>query len=487
MEGKVKVGIYVRVSTEEQAKEGFSINAQKDKLKQYALVRDWDIYDIYIDDGKSGKNLTERPEVLRLIQDVEDKKINSVLVYRIDRLTRSMKNLLELLDLFQKKDCSFNSLMEAIDTSSGTGRMFLKIVGIFVEFERENLAERVSFGYEQKAKEGQYTAKHVYGYDYIKGQGMIVNEQEKAIINDIFNWYLNGMSFSRMVKKLKDTNVPTKKGGKWHTAIISRILTNSLYIGKMRYKVNPKDLTECELEVEVKNVEPIISEEVFYNAQQIYKQRRKNQSRSYPRENVYFNGTLYCGLCGRKMNTRQHRDTTVINSPLYVSYRCCQEDCKTLNISQMKIETAFSEYIKGFTLELNDLNTPHKEEISDEESQLKNLTKELQKYERRNKYIRELFLQEKLNIEEYRKMSDELDLKIIPLQERISDISITSQESYQQTDPKRILKAVNHFKLNWEYLSNQEKATFMHKFVKEIKVEKANGVVQIKEISFYDL
>ena len=146
----------------------------------------------------------------------------------------------------------------------------------------------------------------------------------------------------------------------------------------MRYKVNPKDLTESEFEVEVKNVESILSEEIFYNVQQIYKQRRKNQSRSYPRENVYFNGTLYCGLCGRKMNTRQHRDITTKNNPLYVSYKCCQENCKTLNISQNKIETAFLEYIKGYSFELNELNTTIKKEVSTEESQLKNLTKELQ-------------------------------------------------------------------------------------------------------------
>jgi len=113
-EEKLTTGIYIRVSTEEQAKEGFSINAQKEKLKQYAFARGWDIYDFYIDDGISGKNLSERPEASRLVQDVKDKKINNVLVYKIDRLTRSVKNLMELIELFDVTDCAFNSLMETI-------------------------------------------------------------------------------------------------------------------------------------------------------------------------------------------------------------------------------------------------------------------------------------------------------------------------------------------------------------------------------------
>ena len=149
----INTAIYVRVSTEEQATEGFSIHAQKDKLTKYAEVSDYNIVDYYIDDGISGKNLNERPEVTRLINDVKSGKINNVLVYKLDRLTRSVKDLIYLIELFDKYNCTFNSQTEKIDTSNAVGRMFVKIIGIFAEFERENLAERVTFGYEQKTKE----------------------------------------------------------------------------------------------------------------------------------------------------------------------------------------------------------------------------------------------------------------------------------------------------------------------------------------------
>ena len=100
----------MRVSTDEQAKEGFSINAQKDKLTKYALARDWEIYDYYVDEV-SGKNIEGRPDMLRLLKDIESGKVNNVLVYKIDRLTRSTKNLIELTDLFKSCNCAFNSLI----------------------------------------------------------------------------------------------------------------------------------------------------------------------------------------------------------------------------------------------------------------------------------------------------------------------------------------------------------------------------------------
>ena len=146
---KMITGIYVRVSSEEQVKHGFSIRAQIEKLTTYAKLKGWIIYDVYEDKGISGKSIEERPAIKRLISDIEKGKVNNVLVFKIDRLTRSVKNLIELIDLFQKYNCEFNSLTESIDTSSATGRMFLKIIGIFAEFERENIVERTKVGFER--------------------------------------------------------------------------------------------------------------------------------------------------------------------------------------------------------------------------------------------------------------------------------------------------------------------------------------------------
>ena len=186
----IKTGIYIRVSTEEQAKEGFSIKAQKEKLTTYSKLNNWNNITYYIDDGLSGKNINERPNIIKLINDVKNRNINNVLVYKLDRLTRSVKDLINLIEIFEINNCSFNSITEKLDTSTAVGRMFIKIIGTFAEFERENLAERISLGYEQKTKEGNYTNTNgVYGYDYIKGT-LVINELEKELVNRIYNLYL---------------------------------------------------------------------------------------------------------------------------------------------------------------------------------------------------------------------------------------------------------------------------------------------------------
>lgn len=262
----MKTGIYVRVSTEEQVVDGFSINAQIDKLSKYAYSLDWEVVDYYIDEGISGKNLSDRGEVNRLINDVISGKINNVLVYKLDRITRSMKDLIYLIELFDKYGCTFNSQTEKIDTSNAVGRMFIKIIGIFAEFERENLAERVSFGYEQKTREGNYTnCNGVYGYDYVKGYGLVVNEVEKDIVNNIFTWYLSGESMLGIARHLSDLGIPTKRGGKWRCSTIKSILTNPLYIGVVRYGLHKKN----GFEVVGKNIDSIVDEDVFYKVQRM--------------------------------------------------------------------------------------------------------------------------------------------------------------------------------------------------------------------------
>ena len=183
-----KTGIYIRVSTDEQAKHGFSIRAQKEKLLNYANIKEWAIYDIYIDEGLSGKNL-ERPQIQKLLSDIKVKEVNNVLVFKIDRLTRSTKDLIDLIELFQKYNCDFNSLTESIDTSSPTGRMFIKIIGLFAEFERETIGERIKVGLERKVKEGYSLCSSTtsYGYTRKKGQKIqTIDIKEAKIVKQIY-------------------------------------------------------------------------------------------------------------------------------------------------------------------------------------------------------------------------------------------------------------------------------------------------------------
>ena len=178
-----------------------------------------------------------------MLNDIKNKKINNVLVYKLDRLTRSLLNLMELINFFEKYECSLNSHTEKLDTSNAVGRMFVKILGTFAEFERENLAERVSFGYEQKTREGNYTNTNgVYGYNYIIAKGELkVNEEEAKLVNRIYDLYLSNKSMLNICNILNKEKTPTKRGGNWAQSTIRSILTNPLYIGKIRYGVSKKN------------------------------------------------------------------------------------------------------------------------------------------------------------------------------------------------------------------------------------------------------
>ena len=126
--------------------------------------KDWGLYKVYVDEGISGKNITDRPALNELISDIKAGHVNNVLVYKIDRLTRSTRDLIDLTDTFNENNCMFNSLMESIDTQTASGRMFLKIIGILAEFERENIIERITLACEKKVKEGYTLATFTPSY-----------------------------------------------------------------------------------------------------------------------------------------------------------------------------------------------------------------------------------------------------------------------------------------------------------------------------------
>ena len=207
----------------------------------YSNVKEWNVFDVYIDEGISGKSISTRPSLLRLINDIKIRNINNVLVYKIDRLTRSTKDLIELIDLFNKYDCSFNSLNESIDTKTSTGRMFIKIIGIFAEFERENIVERVKLGLERKVKEGYTIANKnlIYGYKKEFGNKIqIIDKNEAKIVNLIYDLFLEGYTFSKIAEKLNKCKIKSKNGKSWSYKTVKLVLQNPNYIGKVRYGID---------------------------------------------------------------------------------------------------------------------------------------------------------------------------------------------------------------------------------------------------------
>ena len=310
----METGIYGRVSTEEQVKEGYSIRGQVQKLRDYTRIKDWPVHDVYLDEGISGKNITERPAINRLIDDVKSGKVKNVLVFKIDRLTRSTADLIYLVDLFNEYGCAFNSLMESIDTQTASGRMFLKIIGIFAEFERENIAERIILGRERKVSEGYSLCSYIssYGYDRPAGQKIqSINEDEAQVVREIFDWYANqGVSITEIARRLNLRGISTKQDSKWTTPGIRNVLKNTNYVGLVRHHFQDNERAYT---MDGQH-EPIISQEVFDKANHRLKKNPSISPTKQPMEENYFAGFLVCAQCGYKLYPhnlyRMHKDGT---------------------------------------------------------------------------------------------------------------------------------------------------------------------------------
>lgn len=231
-----KVALYVRVSTTSQLEEGYSIEEQKAKLESYCDIKDWHVYKVYTDGGFSGST-TERPALEQLIKDAQSKLFDTVLVYKLDRLSRSQKDTLYLIeDIFLKNNIEFVSLLENFDTSTPFGRAVIGLLSVFAQLEREQIKERMQLGKLGRAKSGKSMmwAKTSYGYDYNKDTGtMTVNEYEALAVKEIYASYLSGMSITKLRDKI---NEEYPKQPAWSYRTIRGILANPVYCGLNQYK-----------------------------------------------------------------------------------------------------------------------------------------------------------------------------------------------------------------------------------------------------------
>ena len=496
----LSTGIYVRVSTEEQAQEGFSVRGQTEKLKSYALLKDWDIYDIYSDEGISGKNIVDRPAINRLIDDIEAGNVNNVLVFKVDRLTRSTRNLLELVELFEEYNCAFNSLTESIDTDTPSGRMFLKIIGIFAEFERENLVSRLKLGFERKAKEGYTLANNniSYGYDRPKGQRVqVINSEESKIVKEIFSMFLDkNISMTQIAKKLNDRKIPTKNHTNWQPTTIKQILTNPTYIGKVR-----KNIADEENYFEANgHHEPIIADKIFNLAQDKLLNMPNVSRTKKPREDNYFCGVLVCATCGSKFTTKNVSRTGVSGQKLYSRNYICSKKvyyndavaCKSPQITHDKMEKAFIEHIQNIDdpTEIEGISIENNSKKAEQEllETIVDYEKKLDGLQIRKRKVMELFIKGNIEFDEYKKMLNMMNEEYDVLD---NELQCKKTELPQITATPDILPEdiILNIRENWIELSNNEKMMFLQQFVKKIniKVEKKNfssNIVKVESIEF---
>lgn len=303
----MRTAIYIRVSTEEQVREGYSVSGQKQKLKAFCISQGWEVVGLYPDEGISAKD-TNRPELQRMLKDIKDDKIDCVLVYRLDRLTRSVMDLYNMLDVFEKHDCKFKSATEVYDTTTAMGRMFITIVAALAQWERENMGERISFGYAEKARQRKYPHSFApFGYTLDKEQSKLnINPIEAKTIKLIYSQYQH-MGMNQVAKYLNDQQIYTKNGNEWSDNTIMKALRNRVYRGDIEWKGEIIEGTH----------DPIIEKEEWDNTQKLIEERTGKSPRSVSSRYI-FSGKLKCPACGRTMTGSY----STYKDKKYLFYRC---------------------------------------------------------------------------------------------------------------------------------------------------------------------
>ena len=461
-----KVAIYVRVSTSSQAEEGYSIDEQKAKLEAYCEIKDWKIYDTYIDGGFSGAN-TQRPELERLISDAKRKKIDIVLVYKLDRLSRSQKDTLFLIeDVFAKNDVAFISLQENFDTSTPFGKASIGMLSVFAQLEREQIKERMMLGKEGRAKNGKSMSWTTipFGYDYSKETGILsVNPTQALIVNRIFTEYLNGKS---VVKIIRDLNAEGHVGRKrpWGETITKYLLKNETYLGKVKYKDKVYEGQH----------EPIITQELFDLVQlevekrQISALEKYNNPRPF-RAKYMLSGLMKCGYCGASLGLKYTRKDK--NGISHHKYQCRNRHSKDLEkrcesgwYSQEGLE---KDVIKE--LERLKLNPKYRNETlakKEETIKVEEIKKQLERINKQVSKLTELYLDEIIT----RKELDEKNAKIKTERQFLEEQLENQKSNVMSIRKRKLTRLLKDFDV--EKMSYEEASKIVKTIIKEIVVTK---------------
>ena len=374
---KIKVGIYIRVSTQEQAESGYSIHEQEERLTKYADVHNWSIYKVYSDPGFSGAKI-DRPALSEMVQDIKRGKIQKVLVYKLDRLSRRQRDTLYLIeDIFIPNNVDFVSMTEQIDTGSPLGRAMIGILATFAQLEREQIKERMQVGLDARAKEGYYHAGGFdpIGYNYVDGE-LIINEYEAMQIRHIYDLYVSGMGFASIVTWL-DKKGYTKRYGEWTESSTRSVLFTPLYKGVIVWKGKEYPGRHT----------AIFTEEEYALAQKVKTQRVVNDpnlSATPFKRTSLLGGLIYCGNCGAryyvKQNTvKRYPGTDPNKKPL--KYYCCYSrgkgrksmikdpTCKNPNYNVETLNLVILEEIKKLSIDKKYLAEILRDKVVDDPKQ----------------------------------------------------------------------------------------------------------------------
>lgn len=444
-----KAAIYIRVSTDAQAEEGYSVEAQKEQLTAYCVSKRIKHYELYIDGGWSGSNLA-RPEIQRLIQDVKDNKISHVIVFKLDRLSRSQKDTLYLIeDVFNPHDVSFVSLNESMDTSTPMGRLMIGILSAFAQLERENIRLRTRMGMKERVKAGYWMGggKIPFGYDYDSEDGILVPNKDAEKVKQVYALYIAGKSPQVIANLL----------GLKYEKLVTQILIRKCNYGVIEYNG----------EIYQGKHESIISKETYDMAMKCMYERKAVRANSTEH---LLTGLVYCGKCGAKMRYikwgGQGYKFMCYSQQKSKPYLVKDPDCDQPKISAEEVETmvknAIFEFADNYALDKED-------KIIEPEDTISLLLSQKEILEKKIKRLYNIYAESENSI-----LLDTINDLQKQLEKINNQIDFEEQNSniLQLREEKNII--LSTVKDIWDILSVQEQKTIIRKLIDKIIITDAH-------------
>ena len=475
MDEKIKsAGIYIRVSTFDQVREGFSLREQEERLKEFCKFKRYNIYKVYQDAGISAKN-DKRPAYQEMIEDVKKGNINVIVALKLDRLTRSVYDIEKLMKFVNDYECDIDCMADESNTTTSNGRMVMRIMTSVSQNEIEKCSERTKFGMAGAIKNGHIPNRTGLGFKR-ENKKLVPDPLTKDIIVRIFDLYLEGKSHQAIANIYNKEKVLGKTN--WYDSTIQKILSNELYKGDYVNGKRTKHPTYYE-----NVIEPIVSKEKWESCQY---QKLRN-ARHYERTATYlFTNKLKCSKCGNFLGGHA---TTKTNGKKYYYYKC--NTCKTY-FNEIDIEKE----LKAFMLELakqddliNNYYTPFiKSKLEDKTEDYKKEIKDLDKQLDR---IKTAYIKGVVKLEDFDKEIKHIEYQKSDLEKRQKEqkqyelLSFTLNDLLIIQDMQEIEFYTNPDVLNnWSNKSKEEKQKIIGKYIDNITIEKKNNKFEISNIEF---
>ncbi len=431
--------------------EGYSIDAQKELLVNFAKSKEFDSYEFYIDGGFSGKDLN-RPSIQNLINDVKNKKIDCVIVYKLDRISRSQRDTLFLIEeVFNKYNVGFISIRENFDTTSPFGKAMIGILSVFAQLERETILERTRLGLKKRAEAGLWRGggKIPFPYDYDKEKGILVpNPERVTVLNKMISLYLGGKSFNKISTMV----------GMDESLVEKRILsiTNT---GKVPYKGEIFD--GCH--------EPVVSEETYQEIIRMNKMRSKTRTARH----YLLSGKIYCGQCGAKYRYQRWGQRIICycysqqkSKPKFIK----NPNCKNKRIDSFEIEDSVLEQIFMMSLDEKRLEDTFSlasvSEIDELQARFSKITKQIENLLN--------CISEGINIIEIKDKLKTLQIEREKIQKEL-DLAKTSNEKIETT--KNMVLNLRTF---WNMMTFEEQRLVIECIIDKIVIDNNNLKIYYK-------